>query len=639
MSEMRMRTRTWLASGAVIAAGVALGGVAVIWTRSQIDERTMSRYETRLRGWLAEGEQCLAGRQRAELGPYNGVFDNFVALEDRTFWTRKASVELRSLLRAAWSNVLNLRAVEGASGVPQQLATLAMAAEDGAWHRHGVGFKLYQFELARRVFGDYSRGAFEVAILDHLPCGPVDGARACAVLLFERELSGDLVQVSSDAAVLAAQARAPGRLHRDTSALASRARYASEVLRTMGAAGRPLTLREPVLSGDRSRSLAGDLRGRSVCERASSPEIDIVRSAVARGISVAQARLQDRAPGIMVIGAALVGDDYVSVAGRWDQHGFEGGSWAKVWALKAIAELGPEYREFVMRVRLADDVPLWDFNLDRWRPGSVGRLDGPATMLESVVRSHNQSTLNYLVYFPYWLDPPRLDALLDARISPAERARFRTLADRQHALEMLTKVSGFPYTDIPEQADESFSYRPLLLLSLRLFREAMEKDLDGIRVPEVPAAVLGAGTKAEPRRWLGALRSAWFAPGGGCTLTATGELLADAMADAGTLHQVVEALGIVAPAKTGTTEHTAQAALGLCVVPAAGRDEVPMVVAVWAFYPDWKPVRLQGAHLGAAITLTVQTAVESGLLIAEPKPHEAVQREIAFTRSEMEDTR
>jgi len=601
--------------GGLVAVTAGLGALSSCPTLLGAETR---RHDAKLRRWLRAGEACLAGRRRAGLGPYNLVFDHLVALEDRDFWTRWTSASAKGLVRASIRNLRSGRVCEGGSGLPQQLATAAIEATDreaGALgpRPHDLRFKLHQFSAAARVFGEIPRGAFEVTYLDRLPCGPVVGVRPCAVHLFGRELSVDDPWVEAKAALLAAQVRAPTRLHADTDALVLRARYSMGLLDR--ADEQALAAAAAALRGNRGRrALARHYEGRSVCERRSSDGIDGVLAALDAGAAHAREGLAGH--GVTVFGAALLGDRYASVGGDWEESRFPAGSWAKLWTIKAIASLGPEPRRFLTEVRLPPTLPVWDFRLRRWSPGSLGRLDGPIDLVEAVARSHNQACLSYL-YFPYWLDPPRLESLLRSHLSRRERRRYGTRADRRLALRALSAVSEFPYLELPEAADPAFRNRALLLLALRLYARSVEADLPGAHVPEVPAVLLGAGLAATPERWVRALAGVWFAPGPGCRPTRTGELLAAAMARRGTLTAVVRRLGVAAPAKTGTTPRSAQAALGLCAGTADGPR--PLVLAFWAFRPDWGPVgRVQGAHLGVALREAARALAASGTSLQGP---------------------
>ncbi len=584
----------------LVLALLAAGAWGVLTTWPSLLGAEMARHERVLRGWLEAGRACRPEGRGA--GPYGRVFDHLVALEDRSFSERSVSVNVRGVARAVVRNVAAGAVQEGGSGLPQQLATLAMAEVHQAWTAHDLAFKLRQFVLASRVFHDVPRSAWEVAWLDHMPCGPVSGARACSLYVFGSELSAGDPALDLKAAILAALVQAPVRLHADPDELVDRARYA----RRLAGAGEPIPVPASVTEGRRFRRLATALRGRSVCEAGGRGTLAGMLPALGRGVEAGQAAAAGREEGVTVIAALLAGDAFLPVAGDWTRFSFGGGSWAKVWTLDAIAGLGPEYLPYLTRVRLRPGIPVWDLRLRRWRPRSVGRLKRPVPLAEAVARSHNSASLTYL-YFPYWLDGARLSRLLPRFVTEVERRRYTTRGDRRRALRLLSSVTGYPYSDIPEEADPAFVYRPLLLLSLRMFARAVERDLPGADVPETPAALLGAGFSATPEQWLRALSAVWFSPQPGCHLSPTGEVLARQMAKAGTLHRVLGRLDLTAPGKTGTAESNAQAAVGLCLAPEEGRPHQPAVLACWAFHPDWRPLRrLQGSDLSACLRAAVE---------------------------------
>lgn len=581
--------------------------------------------ERLLRQKLKQAKVCLAKRKRAGSLTDNIVFDYVIALEDRSFWKRPLSFDLRGIVRAVWKNLRGKR--EGASGIPQQ--TVSMTILEKHKHvKHNLRFKVEQFLLASRSFRQVPRQVWEWLYLKNFRCrSGIQGIQPCAVYYFGEPLHPEDPNLQFKAALLAAQIKAPTRLYNKPKLLRKRALYAMKILAKLKQTKVP-KVKWSTLSWKPHRNyreLASIVSNSLPCATQQPKPMQSqhlgLRFAALKAATALKEKLQQKGHFIELTGAIQVADKAFAF-NQWGTHPFPAASLVKVFMLESLLHLGHSMLPFILQVRLQGKLPVWDFVGRPWRPKSVGRSVGPETLLEAVARSYNSSCLKFL-YFPYWLSPRRLRQLRAQWLTPREIAKFSNQRDRDKALLLLERVSNFPYTEYPSQADPAFTYRSLLLLALRVFQHAIHKRMPQLKkAPTVPSLLLGSSISATPKEWVNGLHRVFFRRTSQCHLSMTGSLLAEQFSKEGTLHTLSKSLRYAKiPGKTGTSPFSAAMVASFCYYNARTGKSYPVTVGFWAFHPSWKKIRLFGGQLRPAIEGMVRTLTQTKNNLFEPTLH------------------
>ncbi|HSA32510.1 MAG TPA: transglycosylase domain-containing protein [bacterium] len=572
--------------GFLVVSFVTMAGVAYLYHHPEVILSQATEWEKAVMARLAEEQEECEGQERDAFA--DAVAEALVKLEDRSYWSRRTSFSFRSLARAIVANIHAIRFVEGGSAIPQQIVGLITDQAEGHRIRHTLRFKLVQFILASKAWRAFDRTIIMNAYLDALPCGhpAATGATACSAYLFGERRSLDDPYMRLKAYIVASQIRAPYLYQRDLTKLGFRV-------------GKAFGFTDPIFIPRLKRDLLmASLYGSGVCSRNDRSFLtEVVRHSISRAIIDVAPVVRAKEEHVMVIGAAIVGEEVVDLTRGFGGYAFPAGSWAKVSLLRALEKI--DRLAFAQIYLPTSRMRVWDLQFREWDPHSVGNIDAPDTsLIHAIAVSHNSNALSFF-FLPVWdkMIIPYLDKFLTAK----EISRYSTDRDRAYAIRMLSDLHGFPFDQFPDAlvGYDDLAYRKLLLGTTRLVKRTMESDIPGIAVPDnAPSIVLGADVKARPIDWVKGLKRQFFREGDRCSMTDTGEMIADAMRKAGTLHALLGKLDIAAPGKTGTTEFTAQAVIGLCVEDPSNEKISPLLVVFWAFHPDWRPLKkLQGAHL------------------------------------------
>lgn len=249
------------------------------------------------------------------------------------------------------------------------------------------------------------------------------------------------------------------------------------------------------------------------------------------------------------------------------------GSVAKLELLDlAVEALGPE------QVRALPLAPAgcvrwtWDTKeLRRAQPASycptdVARPDHPMALDEAVARSVNTMTIRHaaLLMPLLWQRRPDRFHQIASALSPAELSALDSAADRALTAGLLGQLGE---TIPPDQISPELSYSAAATALFRHLRARREEaGLPAQMLPDDPTSLLGNSSRATPEQIGTYLHHKLFAPGGSCTLSDTGALIALHRRE-GTLRWLAQRWPkLVLTGKTGSSPHddAALAAVGLC---------------------------------------------------------------------------
>jgi penicillin-binding protein 1A len=206
------RARILLGAGAflVLAAGAAAAAFYVAFVRDLPDMQSLADYRPSLTSVVLDRDGVPIGefyefRRRVvplEQVPKH-VIQAFLAAEDDSFYEH-SGVDYVSILRAAWSNLVSDRGIQGASTITQQTVKQLLLSPERTYQR-----KIRELILARRLEQRFTKDEILFLYLNEIYFGSgAYGISEAARTYFAKDV-GELEV--AEAALLAGMPKAPGR--------------------------------------------------------------------------------------------------------------------------------------------------------------------------------------------------------------------------------------------------------------------------------------------------------------------------------------------------------------------------------------------------------------------------------------------